>query len=148
MIPVDPSTQTPQRYQIPTHLNVPDKIAVNLMGLSIEMTIRQGLIYLFGAGIAYHLWRSLAWLGPSGLGATTRLLLLGIVIILSLLFATLRIANRHAETWLAILLQYAIQPKVYIWKNIIFDPTYRLGEIDPEADEELEADDDEEEEEV
>src|SRR5579859_7119815 len=131
--------QAPLRYQIPTHLNVPDKIAVSLFGLAVEVTIRQGLICLFGVGIAFHLWHSLAWLGATGtVGATVRLFLTILVILVTLLFATLRIADRHAETWLAILLEYALKPKVYIWKNIIFDPEYahRYQDTDDEQDEE------------
>src|SRR5579859_2455660 len=120
-------TNRPQRYQVPTHLRVPDKIGLNFMGLAVEVTIRQGLICVFGGCLTLRLWHMLNGLGAYGaIGAFLHLLLPGLVIAITLVVAMVRIEDRPVEAWLAILLDYAVRPKVYIWKSIIHDPTYRL----------------------
>src|SRR5579859_3467767 len=104
------TTQVPGHYQIPTHLDVPDKIALSFLGLGVEVTMRQGLICLFGGVLAYRLWHTLSWLSSYGaVGASARLFLPGLVFALAVLIAVLRIADRSVETWLSILLNYALK---------------------------------------
>ncbi|GCE12517.1 hypothetical protein [Tengunoibacter tsumagoiensis] len=109
----------PQRYQIPTHLNVPDKIDLPLFGITISVTIRQGLIAVIGGGQALQVWNQLNFLSYYGTaGQVLHLFFPGLIVLVTLLFATLKIADRHPEIWLALLLYYIRHPRIYIWQSV------------------------------
>ena len=112
------SPQIPQRYQIPTHLNVPDKLQIPLFGVTLSLTMRQAVIYLFGLSTAWSLWQHLRWLdqyGPFGLVVHW-----GIPMVLALmtcLVALVHLRDRHLEIWGLIVLHYIAQPHIFIWQS-------------------------------
>ena len=56
------------RYHIPTHLTTPDKIDLPLFGITVSLTMRQGVCFLLGGSVVFHLWQaSLGLVGIVGL---------------------------------------------------------------------------------
>jgi hypothetical protein len=108
----------PPRYQIPTHLGTPDKIDLPLFGITISLTIRQGVCFLLGGSVAFHFWQqSFHQAGMSGLLAHW-------VIPCGLAFATYVLAihtihGRHLEDWALILAFYLSRPKVFVWRSVL-----------------------------
>src|SRR5262245_39182727 len=93
-----------RHHEVPTHLNVEDKV---LFGL----TVRQFLYMLVGSSITYTLWEQ-----SSGLGDAVRLSLGAACIVVTLLFALLRPADRPLEEWLAVALVFCSSPRRSIWR--------------------------------
>ena len=59
------------RYQIPTHLATPDTIDLPLFGITVSVTMRQGVCFLLGGSIVYQLWQqSFGLVGIVGLSGT------------------------------------------------------------------------------
>jgi hypothetical protein len=111
--------RAPVRYQIPTHLNVPDKIAIPLLGLTVHVTIRQGLIFLLGWSTAFHLWRQLAPLSTYGrFGEGLRVVIPILLAVSTCIVALLRFADRSLEEWAVLLLRYVRQPRISIWATV------------------------------
>lgn len=108
----------PIRYQIPTHLNVPDKLIIPLFGVSISVTMRQGLILLTGWSAAFALWSHLGVLDSYGqVGHVARFVLPGLLAFVTFVVATLQVAGRYLESWALVLLRYMAQPACYVWKR-------------------------------
>lgn len=103
------------RYQIPTHLNVPDKI---LSAWGFGITVRQLLILLIAWSAVANAWvrtaSPLAPLGPPG--AVLHVMAAAIPGIILLVVAFKQVAGRPLEVWLLIILRYWLQPKVYLWR--------------------------------
>lgn len=110
----DQPTILPKRYQVPTHLQVADKLAFG----PVSVTMRQGAILLLGAALAYECWHLLALLAEVGLG-WLRLSVALVVVGLSVVLAQVRLAGRHLELWALIWLRYRWQPRVYVWRSIL-----------------------------
>jgi hypothetical protein len=122
------------RYQIPTHLNVPDKI---LSAWGFGITVRQLLILLMAWSAVANSWVRLgalfAMLGTPGVVLHVAAAAIPGIILLFVAFK--QIAGRPLEVWLLVFLRYWLQPKVYLWRSI------RLGgQIGPQAVEEPEPD--------
>lgn len=114
-----PGSRSPARYQIPTHLDVPDKFVLPLFGFTISVTMRQGLILLLGWSTAFNLWNRLEFLGVLGIvGDVARVLFPGLLALVTFVFATLQVAGRHPEAWMIAIIQYLVRPKVYIWSTV------------------------------
>jgi hypothetical protein len=109
----DQRTTLPKRYQVPTHLQVVDKIAIG----PVSVTIRQGAILLFGAALAYQCWHGLALLSDGGLG-WLRVLMAGVLFGLSVALAQVRLSGRHLELWAVVWVRYRWQPRVYVWQHL------------------------------
>lgn len=111
------------RYQIPTHLNVPDKI---LSAWGFGITVRQLLILLIAWSAVANTWVRLA--APLAAlatpGAVLHVTAAAIPGIILLVVAFKQVAGRPLEVWLLIILRYWLQPKVYLW---------RAGRITPVA---------------
>ncbi len=107
----------PTRYQIPTHLNVPDKI-LSVWGWGI--TVRQLLFLLLAWSAVANTWvrlgAHLAMLGTAGVAL--HLAAAAIPGIILLIVAFKQVAGRPLEVWLLVLLRYWLQPKVYLWRSI------------------------------
>jgi hypothetical protein len=108
----------PRRYSIPTHLNTPDTIDLPLFGITISLTMRQGVCFLLGGSLVFHLWQ-----GSFGLTGLLGLLLHWIVPFL-LAFATYIIAvhtiwGRHLEAWALLWWAYVMRPKVFAWCSVL-----------------------------
>jgi len=105
------------RHQIPTHLNVPDKI-LSVWGLGI--TVRQLLVLLIAWSVVANAWVRLAWLtamlGPPG--TALHFAASAIPGILLLFVAFKQVAGRPLEVWMLVLLRYWLQPKVYLWRSV------------------------------
>ena len=106
-----------QRHEIPTHLEVEDRI---LFGL----TLRQGIVVLVGLSIGYSLYAqlgSLPWPDGGGGGAGHPPLALRVAVallpaLLALAVAVVQPAGRTLEEWLFALARYAALPKQYTWR--------------------------------
>src|SRR5262249_54350352 len=96
-------------HQIPTHLNVEDKV---LFGL----TARQFLTVLIGVSLAYSVWNHPALL------ASLRLGLAATCAVLTLVVALVRAAERPIEQWALVALVYVARPKGSSWSPPEPDP--------------------------
>jgi hypothetical protein len=105
------------RHQIPTHLNVPDKI-LSVWGFGI--TVRQLLILLMAWSAVANTWvrlgALLAMLGTPGVVLHVAAAAIPGIILLFVAFK--QVAGRHLEVWLLVLLRYWLQPKVYLWRSV------------------------------
>lgn len=106
-----------QRQEIPTHLEVEDRI---LFGL----TLRQGILVLVGLSIGYSLYAQLGNLPwPDG-GAgdwghpplALRVVVALLPALLTLAVAVVQPVGRPLEEWLVALARYAMLPKQYTWR--------------------------------
>jgi hypothetical protein len=121
---LETKTEGPIQYQIPTHLTVPDQLALPLLGFTVFVTMRQGLILLVGGSLSFHLWQRLSGLAEvSSTVAIIRLVLVGLLVVLTLLWTICTIAGRPLEDWLLILLRYARLPRVYLWQPLVLPVT-------------------------
>jgi hypothetical protein len=81
--------------------------------------MRQGLILLVGGSLSFHLWQRLAEMAEASPAmAILRLVLVGLLVGLTLLWTICTIAGRPLEDWLLILLRYARLPRVYLWQPL------------------------------
>lgn len=119
------------RYQIPTHLNVPDKI---LSAWGVGITVRQLLILLIAWSAVANTWvrlaAPLAMLGiPGGVLHFAAAAIPGIIL---LVVAFKQVAGRPLEVWMLILLRYWLQPKVYLWRTVRVTPQAAQADGEPE----------------
>lgn len=104
-----------QRQEIPTHLEVEDRI---LFGL----TLRQGIIALVGLSIGYMVFAQsgqLPWPTTSGGGhppLALRIVVAGIPPLLALAIAVIQPMGRPLEEWVFALMRYASLPKRCVWR--------------------------------
>jgi hypothetical protein len=137
-------TEGPIQYQIPTHLTVPDQLALPLLGFTVSVTMRQGLILLVGGSLSFHLWQRLSGLAEASPAvAILRLLVVGLLMVLTLLWTICTIAGRPLEDWLLILLRYYRLPRVYLWQPLTLPvaetrstAVLREGHSTPESEDE------------
>ncbi|HET6318975.1 MAG TPA: PrgI family protein [Chloroflexota bacterium] len=92
-----------RQHEIPTHLNVEDKLVFGL-------TARQFLYLLVGGSLAFAPWEQLAT-APSGLRIAVTIACL----IAGGAFALLRPFGRPVEEWLLAALLYVFQPHTAVW---------------------------------
>jgi hypothetical protein len=92
------------RHEVPTHLNVEDRL---LLGL----TIRQFLYLLVGSSASYALWEHL--------GTTFEAVRIAGVVCsvgITVTFALLRPGGRPVEEWLVALLVFVASPRRATWR--------------------------------
>ena len=129
-IPTSEVAHAPVRYQIPTHLNVPDRIAIPLLGITFHVTIRQGLIFFVGWSTAFHLWGQAAGLSVYGtLGQVLRILVPVCLAVATLVVATLRITDRYVETWAVLILRYRQAPRICVWQPLDADTEVTMSPV-------------------
>ncbi|BCL80879.1 hypothetical protein ccbrp13_33440 [Ktedonobacteria bacterium brp13] len=122
LVRLSETARTPARYQIPTHLNVPDRIAIPLLGITFHVTIRQGLIFFVGWSTAFHLWGQATGLSAYGTpGQVMRILVPVCLAMATLVVATLRITDRYVETWAVLILRYRQAPRICVWQPLDTD---------------------------
>ena len=92
-----------RRHEIPTHLDVEDKLFAGL-------TPRQLLLLCLGVGLGYSLWQR--W--HQALALPLALLLALLPALVSVVFATVRPDDRPLEHWLLTLARYAALARVCI----------------------------------
>ncbi|HEY3058964.1 MAG TPA: PrgI family protein [Chloroflexota bacterium] len=102
---------TTRQHEIPTHLNVEDKV---LFGL----TMRQFLYILVGCSTAYGLWEQ-ALDAPSAV----RVAISGLCLVLAVALALLCPFGRPLEEWLLAGLLYFAAPRSSCWRQRDPDPT-------------------------
>jgi len=90
-------------HQIPTHLNVEDRVLFGLTG-------RQFLTALIGVSIAYNLWNQAA------LPATLRVGLAAAWVAATLVLALVRPGDRPLEQWALSAVVYIAIPRVSTWQ--------------------------------
>jgi hypothetical protein len=100
----------PFRHEVPTHLNVEDKV---LFGL----TVRQFLYLLVGSSAGYALWEQSA-----AVSDIVRVIGVGLCAASTLAFALLRPADRALEEWLAAALVFLALPRRSTWQPLEPDP--------------------------
>lgn len=98
------------RHEIPTHLNVEDKV---LYGLSV----RQVMYLTIGCATGYALWNQ--W--PE-LALVLRLGLAAACLALATVVALVRPYGRGLEEWAFVALHYLAVPKVSVWRPRTSDP--------------------------
>lgn len=134
------------RHQIPTHLNVPDRI-LSFWGIGIS--VRQLLVLLLGWSAVANAWVRLDWLSRLGpLGVILHLAITIVPAVVALIVAFKQIAGRPLETWLLVYLRYWGQPSVCVWRSVRHESTPYPDQLDSdesgERDARLEAWSDEE----
>lgn len=101
---------TPQRQEIPTHLEVEDHI---LFGL----TLRQGVILLLGTTVGYFLFaQSGQPLASIQIPLALRVSLGLIPVLIALSLALIQPAGRPLEDWLFAIARYLTVPKRSVWR--------------------------------
>jgi hypothetical protein len=95
---------TRHHHEVPTHLNVEDKI---VFGLSV----RQFLYVLVGSSASYTLWQQFA-----ATGDVVRASLAALSLVTTLAFALVRPAGRPLEEWLAAAVLFAAAPRRAVWR--------------------------------
>ena len=97
-------------HEVPTHLNVEDKI---VLGLSV----RQFLYMLVGSSASYSLWQQCA-----AAGDVVRVAVVVLSLATTLAFALVRPAGRPLEEWLAALVVFVAAPRQAVWRPREPDP--------------------------
>src|SRR5688500_11107941 len=104
------------RHEIPTHLNVEDKL---LLGL----TARQFLFMLASIALGYSLWD-----GHPDLPPVARLGLAAACVLVAALLALVRPGGRGLDQWLFVLLYHLAPPRRAAWRVAEPDPAaWRAG---------------------
>jgi hypothetical protein len=93
-------------HEVPTHLDVEDKV---LFGL----TVRQFLYLLVGSSASYALWDQATVVGDG-----LRIAGVGFCVATTLAFALVRPAGRALEEWLVAALVYAASPRRATWQPL------------------------------
>ena len=108
--------RTPRKHIVPTHLSVPDSV---LTLWSVDLSARQLLLLLLGAGLGADLWKHLVVLGHEAVaGQVLRVALALVPFLFTLVLACYRYAGRYLEAWAIVLLRYSTRPKCYVWHTI------------------------------
>ncbi len=94
-----------KHHEVPTHLNVEDKVMFGL-------TVRQFLYMLVGSSASYTLWEQSATLGIA-----VQVAVAALCASVTLAFALLRPADRPLEEWLAAGLTYAATARKTTWRS-------------------------------
>lgn len=103
-----------QRHEIPTHLEVEDKILGTL-------TVRQLLFLAVGLSLSYGLWGLLHQFAVSPghhLPLVVQLALAAIPALCTLVLALAQPGGRPLEEWLLAIARYASQPKLCVWRPL------------------------------
>jgi hypothetical protein len=110
---------SPVYYQIPTHLSVPDRLSLPMLGFTIQVTMRQGLVLLVGGSLAFRLWHQLeGWATLSTTIAVLRWLVVGLLLLFTGLWAFCTIGGQSLEDWLVVWLRYQRRPRVLLWRPL------------------------------
>lgn len=112
------SENQPQRYQIPTHLGTPDTLDLPLFGITVSLTMRQGVCFLLGGSLVFQIWeQSSGLVGSAGFFAhDVAPLLLGFV---TYVIAIQALRGRYLEAWALVLASTLSHPKVFVWRSVI-----------------------------
>ena len=114
-----------QRQEIPTHLEVEDRI---LFGL----TLRQGVILLLGATIGYFFFaRSGQAIAGMQIPLALRVSLGLLPVVVALALALIQPAGRPLEDWLFAITRYLTMPKRCVWRPRIYS-TMTTADVPPE----------------
>jgi hypothetical protein len=97
-------TSTSMHHEVPTHLNVEDKVVFGL-------TVRQFLYVLVGSSTSYALWDQ-----ATALGEPVRDAVVALSVLTTLAIALLRPADRALEEWLAAAVVYACSARRATWQ--------------------------------
>ncbi|GHO65566.1 hypothetical protein KSC_044580 [Ktedonobacter sp. SOSP1-52] len=116
--PTDTSTRR-QTYTVPTHINEPDKL---LFGL----TARQLLVLITGASVTYAFFLqvltwTMAWGGGLLWSRGLALLVVLPLILVTLAFTFLQIADRSLELWVVVWIRARLAPVTYVWRSAKWD---------------------------
>jgi hypothetical protein len=136
----------PPRYQIPTHLEVPDTIELPLFGLNISLTLRQAVVFFFGWSLAFACWRhTTPWQADGLPGWLLHWGLPGLLALLTIMIAMLQLRGRSLETWGLIMLRYSAIPRLCVWQSVASEHLRQLATMQQEehevAEQEIEEED-------
>lgn len=106
------------RHEIPTHLDVADKV---LFGL----TARQALCLLMGLIASYALWTQL----PAGVPTTIPAVVAALCLCAALLAVLVRPHGRGCEEWVFALIRYAATPRVCLWRPVSTPAQLPVGRV-------------------
>ena len=105
-------TKSP-RYALPTHLDTPDRLDLPLLGMTVSVTMRQGVLSLFGGSLTFHLWE--ASLGLHGILGVLHWVEPVALAFLTYVLAVQQVRGRYLEDWAVVLSRYLALPKVFVW---------------------------------
>jgi hypothetical protein len=94
----------PRIYELPTHLQVEDQLIAGL-------TARQLVRLMIGSSLSYGAWDQAPWLPEQ-----VRLVLAGVLALVSVLFALLQPGGRALDQWLLAGLLYVMLPRRLVWR--------------------------------
>jgi hypothetical protein len=100
-----------QKEEFPTFLNEQPKIIFGRTG-------RELLIIVLGLAGVYVLWQSISGLRSEAWWGLLCLLVCVLLVIASVIFALVNIANRPLEEWAAAWLLYTFTPKLYLFQQL------------------------------
>jgi hypothetical protein len=81
----------------------------------LALSLRQAFVLILFGCIALDIWKGLLWLQ---LSETLRYALTALPLILALVVAFARFADRSVENWVLVLLRYWSLPKIYVWQRL------------------------------
>jgi hypothetical protein len=91
-------------YELPTHLEVEDKL---IAGLSTRQLLR----LLIGASLAYGVWDQLPWVAQE-----IRLAIALVAATIGVVFALLKPHGRTLDSWLMAALLFVALPRQLVWR--------------------------------
>jgi hypothetical protein len=107
------------RYQMPTHLCQPDRIALPFFIVTIHVTVKQFFWLTLLLACCFQLFRMLSFLSDIGpIGVWVRVALVGLIAGLAALLILVRIRRRELGVWVLVLVRYWLLPKVAVWYPI------------------------------
>lgn len=106
-------TKQPHRYRIQTKLYHVEDVLVSFG--PIRLTLRQCCVLMGGGSGTLNLWRVLDVLGDAGMpGMIIRIVLASLPMLVALLVAVVKIADRYTEAWAIVLFEYLMGERVYL----------------------------------
>lgn len=111
------SGPTRRTHLVPTRLKTPQQV-LNIAGISLSAP--QFLLLLVGVALSYRVWLALSGLAVWTIGLVVRWVLAGVPVLLALILAFVRLADRDVTLWCVVVLRFALRPRLFVWRSIRF----------------------------
>lgn len=107
------------RYHIPTHLSVPDRIALPMLLFTVQLTVRQFFVLFAGYSYGFTLWNNLVWLDSFGRpGWTLHIGMVGGWAVVITTLVMVRVAGQELDAWLVVIWRYWYTPHLALWYSV------------------------------
>lgn len=111
------SGPTRRTHLVPTRLKTPQQV-LNIAGISLSAP--QFLLLLVGVALSYRVWLALSGLAVWTIGLVVRWVLAGVPVLLALILAFVRLADRDVTLWCVVVVRFALRPRLFVWRSIRF----------------------------